>query len=172
MRTQTFILVVAITAMTATVAFAGSDILGRTVAETGVLEHASGTLQYNNGEWFLENSIGTYELHLGPLGHDTLPFTNGAEATTYGFVLKEHIAPVSVATGNETYEFWREERYPGWAGEGERQNVASDRPEDAPVARGKAVDDNEMNRRSNSGFSRENTERGFQNQDLRPGRGR
>ena len=173
MRTRTIILVIAFTAMTAAVAFAGSDILGRDVAEMGVFEEVSGTLAYEESEWSLKNSFGTYELHLGPIGHEgSLPFADGADATTYGFVLEEHIAPISVTTVDGTYEFWSESRNPGWAGEGERRNAVADRPADAPVARGKSVDNREMTQSFGSGSARQDSDRGYRNQDLRPGRGR
>ena len=172
MRTRTIIMVIALTAITATVAFAGSDILGRDVAEAGVLDEVSGTLACNDAEWFLKSPDGTYELHLGPVGHDgSLPFVDGAEATTYGFVLEGHIAPMSVTTADETYDFWGESRDPGWAGNGERQNAVADRPADAAVGRGKAVADGEMIQRSGSGLAREDTGRGYRKQDLRQGRG-
>ena len=147
MRTRTMMMVVALAAIVALGVFAGDEILGRDVARGGSLQDVSGSLLYDGNEWFLTDAATTYELHMGPYGHDeTLPFVDGAGAVVQGFVLDEHIAPLQVITGSETHEFWHESRYPLWAGNGALRNAG--------------------------GSARDDFEPAYRNQDLRPGRGR
>ena len=174
MRTRTVMMAIALGAVLVFGAFAGDEILGRDVARGGELRTVSGSLLYERNEWFIDASAGTFELHMGPLGHDeTLPFVDGSAAVVRGFALGEHLAPIWVATGDETYEFWFEERFPRWAGNGARRNadeaerddfgarrLAMDEPSpaDAPVLGG--------------GFEREGFEPAYRNRTDRPGRGR
>ena len=174
MRTRTVMMVIALGAVLVFGAFAGDEILGRDVARGGELRTVSGSLLYDRDEWLIDASSGTFELHMGPLGHDeTLPFADGSAAVVRGFALGEHLAPIWVATGDETYEFWFEERFPRWAGDGARRNadeaerddsgarrLAMDEPSpvDAPVFGG--------------GFERDGFEPAYRNRIGRPGRGR
>ena len=104
---------------------------------------------------------------MGPFGHDeSLPFTEGAMVEIRGFVLPEHIAPVRVTTGGETYKFWHEQRYPLWAGAGEGRNAVEERGNDQGnmQAPGRQLYLDQKERP-------ENFEPRFRNQDQRPGRG-
>lgn len=142
--------------------------VGRDVAREGSLTDVVGTLRYQDNEWYLDARGSTYELHMGIFGHeDGLPFSDGATAEVYGFVMPSHIAPIRVVSGGQAVEFWHADRYPLWAGSGERRNavdpdtgVRANTAEDA--GRGLGA----------SGNTDDTFERGFRNQDLRPGQGR
>jgi len=67
-------------------------------------------------------------------------------------VMPDHIAPIRVMSGGQTAEFWHADRYPLWAGSGDRRNAVD------PTTGARATTD-------------ETFERGFRNQDLRPGQG-
>ena len=98
------------------------DPSGRIVAARGSLETLSGMLKWEDDEWHLALPSGgiMYELHLGPYGHREEPvFTDNTSAEVEGFVYRDHISPVKVITGGETYQFWTTERMPMWAGSGE-----------------------------------------------------
>ena len=141
--------------------------VGRDVARAGSLEDVTGTLQYQDNEWYLDANGSVYELHMGVFGHeDGLPFSDGASADVNGFMTPGHIAPVRVVSGDQVVEFWHTDRYPLWAGSGERRNAVD--PDSG--ARANGADDATRglgaNRDTDDGF-----ERGFRNQDLRPGRG-
>ena len=127
MRTRTMVMVIALGAIAAAGAFAEEELRGRDVARDGRLATVSGVLRYDGSEWFLAANDGSFELHLGPFGHDeSLPFTEGAEVIVRGFVLGEHIAPLWVTAGDETYDFWHEMRYPRWAGSGARMSAVDE----------------------------------------------
>jgi hypothetical protein len=155
MRTRTrrtMVVLMVLAAMVATVPLFAMT--GRDVAAEGRLATLSGDLLSEDNEWFLVAPDGRYEIHLGPLGHEgTLPFADGTAATLRGFVLPEHIAPITVSADGQSFEFWHEERYPLWAGSGDRKN---------------AVDDDRLTETA----PRLSSDRSFRNQDSRPGRGR
>ncbi len=169
MRTRTKIIsVVLATLIVGTVAADAVAEIGRDVASEGRLTDISGSLAYHDNEWFLHAPDGRYEVHMGPFGHDgALAFTEGASVDMRGFVIPEHIAPVTVTIDDHVYEFWHEERYPLWAGTGERQNAvdehSADRDDSQGLGRGLAMAQEE---------AREDFEPQYRNQDQRPGRGR
>jgi hypothetical protein len=140
--------------------------LGRDVARDGAVAAVSGNLAYRHDEWYLDSSTEQYELHMGAYGHVVdLPFRNGAHADVTGFTLPGHIAPITVATEGETYSFWHEERYPLWAGTGNRQNVVEERTAT------RFGSDRELGR--GFGFARpEEDARLFRNRSDQPGAGR
>ena len=107
MRTRiTIIAAVLALFVAATITADPAAVIGRDVAQEGSLTDLSGSLVYRDNEWFLNAGDGLYEIHMGPFGHDeSLPFTEGAMVEIRGFVLPEHIAPVRVTTGGETYKF-------------------------------------------------------------------
>ncbi len=113
-----------------------SRLVGREVARDGALTSETGTLDYRDQEWFVDGSEGSYQLMMGRYGHELdLPYEEGAEAEVLGFTVRDFMAPVVVSTAGEELEFWHRERYPLWAGSGERRNAAEDRearrPDDA-----------------------------------------
>lgn len=127
----------------------------------------SGSVVYRDNEWFLNVHDGLYEIHMEPFGHDeSLPFTEGATVEIRGFVLPEHIAPVRVTTGGETYEFRHEQRYPLWAGAGERRNAVEERGDEQGrmQAPGRQLP-------ADLKEAPEDFEPQFRNQDQWPGRG-
>jgi len=84
-------------------------------------------MRYMNKEWFLECEETTYELHMGPIGHEgELPFREGTTTSVSGFVYGEHIAPIVVANQGTESRFWNENRTPSWAGQGDRRNAVTD----------------------------------------------
>lgn len=97
------------------------DPLGREVARYGTMESIRGELRFENGEWYLAGDDVTYELHMGPAGHDTDDlFEQGSRADVRGFVYRDHIAPVLIESTSGPVSFWDEGRYPLWAGSGNR----------------------------------------------------
>lgn len=177
MRTRTMVLVIALAAVVTTGVFAADELRGRDVARDGRLATVTGTLLYDQDEWFLDARGQTWELHMGPLGHDeALPFTDGVQATVRGFVLAEHIAPLWVTIGEQTFDFWHEARYPRWAGEGARMNAADEEQAEygarrfAPADPEAAPGADELV--SPHGRGTGEFEPLFRNQIARPGRGR
>lgn len=113
-----------------------SNLVGRDVVRDGALSSESGTLDYRDQEWFLDTGDASYQLMMGRYGHTLdLPYEEGAEAEVEGFSMKDYMTPISVETAGEELEFWHRDRYPLWAGEGERRNAAESRetrrPDDA-----------------------------------------
>ena len=142
--------------------------VGRDVAREGTLMEVVGTLQYQDNEWYLEAQGSVYELHMGVIGHESgLPFSNGATAGVHGFVTPNHIAPIRFVTAGHTVEVWHADRYPLWAGSGERRNAV----DSASGARANTADD-ATRELGASGDTNDTFARAFRNQDLRPGRGR
>ncbi len=98
---------------------------GRTVAEKGIRGSVSGVLVYEKSEWYLKDGNKTYDLHLGLYGHDetkTGSLGEGDSATVEGFILENHIAPVTLVSNGKTYRFRSENGSPLWAGQGNRRN--------------------------------------------------
>ena len=141
------------------------EIVGRDVAREGNLMDVAGTLQYEDNEWYLNTGADIYELHMGALGHEGgFAFSDGAAADVHGFVMPDHIAPISIVAGGQTAEFWHADRYPLWAGSGQRRNAVD------PATGERATTDE--TRGLGAGRQTDDTfERGFRNQDLRPGQG-
>lgn len=127
-----------LTAATGVILADDDDPSGRIVAARGERETLSGTLTHEHGEWYLNS---TWELHMGPLGHgDEQLFAHGAAADVDGFVFRNHIAPITVATNGETHEFWEENRMPRWAGTGEGGGRVAHTNPDIPTGNRAAVD--------------------------------
>lgn len=167
MRTRMMIALVLALAMTGIAAADDTAPLGREVARDGRLTSISGTLAHRSDEWFLDAQRESYELHMGPYGHDeSLPFTSGDDAVVHGFFVPKHIAPITVATGGETYRFWSEDRYPLWAGSGALRNSVSENGQDLGFER------EEEDEAVNGDRVVSGAEPGFRNRDLRPGQGR
>ncbi len=188
MRTRTMVLVLGLSGLIAGGVLAGDDVLGRDVARDGAYASLSGSLFYENDEWMLEAGDASLELHMGPYGHDeSLPFVAGTEAMVRGFVIPGHMSPISVETGGEQYDFWHEERYPLWAGSGERRNAvetaargeapgrriaAIGQSAGTPAAEPDATDDANDAAIPPGWAWRDDFEPARRNQDQRPGRGR
>ena len=141
--------------------------LGRDVARDGNLLDITGTLQYEDNEWYLNTGADVYEMHMGVLGHeDGLPFSEGATAQVHGFVMPDHIAPIRVVSADQTVEFWSADRYPLWSGSGDRRNAVD------PASGARAATADDTTRGLGAGRQNDDTfERGFRNQDDRPGQG-
>ena len=139
--------------------------VGRDVAREGNLMNLAGTLQYQDNEWYLNTDAGLYEMHMGALGHEGgFAFSDGAPAEVHGFVMPDHIAPISIVSGGQSAEFWHADRYPLWAGSGDRRNaVDPDSSERATTDETRGLG---ATRQTDDTF-----ESGFRNQDLRPGQG-
>ncbi|TVQ36490.1 MAG: hypothetical protein EA384_14185 [Spirochaetaceae bacterium] len=143
MRTRTLVLAAMIAAVV-TAGLFGDDtrILGRDVAREGRLTGLSGSLEQRDNEWFVEAADGSYQLMMGRYGYQQpLPLEQGAAVEVRGFTVPDYVAPISVATGGDSADFWHEARYPLWAGSGERRNaVDAERGARAADARGLALD--------------------------------
>lgn len=102
------------------------DPIGREVSAYGELGTLSGTIYFMNDEWFISDSGVSYEMHMGPIGHDNPDiFIDNSQGTARGFIYKDHISPIFVEAAGEIAEFWREDRFPIWAGsEGGANRVA------------------------------------------------
>ena len=103
-----------------------AELDGRTVADKGSRVTVSGTLLYKDSEWYLQSGDNVYDLHLGLYGHDenmTGTMNAGESAKVEGFMLENHIAPVSIVSGGETYNFRDKSGNPLWAGKGVRRNA-------------------------------------------------
>lgn len=126
-----------------------SRLVGREVARDGALTSDTGTLDYRDQEWFVDGSEGSYQLMMGRYGHELqLPYEQGAKAEVLGFTVRDFMAPVVVSTAGEDLEFWHRDRYPLWAGSGERRNAAEDREVRRPDdARGFELDKDEVGKR-------------------------
>lgn len=179
------VLVLVLSGLIAGGVLAGDDVLGRDVARDGAYSSLSGSLLYEQNEWFLQTDDASLELHMGPYGHDeSLPFVDGSETMVRGFVIPGHMSPISVETGGEQYDFWHEERYPLWAGSGERRNAVEEAARgEAPGRRIAAVGQSAGTPAAEAeeadeaaippGWAwRDDFEPARQNQDQRPGRGR
>lgn len=135
--------------------FAG-DLVGREVVDQGTIGTVTGTLVYQDSEWFIDAEEGLFLVHLG--NHDFVDGTGmelieGDEATVYGFIVDQDIAAVNVTLGAEVYTLRSEDGFPLWAGSGSMRN-----------------------QETGEGMGRNRTEstneRGYKNRDNRPGRGR
>lgn len=132
------VVMAAVIAIIVTLAVQAGDsrLVGREVARDGALTSDTGTLDYRDQEWFVDGSEGSFQLMMGRFGHELdLPYEEGAEAEVLGFTVRDFMAPIVVSTAGEELEFWHRDRYPLWAGSGERRNAAEDRkvrrPDDA-----------------------------------------
>ncbi|MBN1525076.1 MAG: hypothetical protein JW904_11365 [Spirochaetales bacterium] len=100
-----------------------ADVVGRDVADNGIEKTLSGTLKSEDGEWYLVSGGATYEVHLGRIGNDLNGgLKDGNAATINGFVLDNHIAPITVESAGKTLAVWTKDRIPSWAGNGDRKN--------------------------------------------------
>lgn len=143
MRTHSILIATALTLMFTVSAAANGDApIGREVARDGAVSDLSGTLEHREDEWFVRTEDGSYQLMLGRFGHTKdLPFVEGGELELSGFTVPEYVAPMQITADGTEQKFWHEERYPLWAGSGERRNaVAEARGERADEARGLALD--------------------------------
>ena len=108
-------------------AFNTADPDGRTVAEKGTKGSVSGILDYADSEWYLKAGDKTYDLHLGLFGHDektTASLKAGDKAHVEGFILDNHIAPISLSSNGKTYNFRAQDGRPLWSGQGSNRNAA------------------------------------------------
>ena len=117
------------------------DPSGREVANNGIEGILKGTLHAEKGEWYLNCDDVMYELHMGILGHSNPDmFIDGAEAVVTGFIYHNHIAPILVQTPQTSQRFWREDRFPVWAGGGGGRNQVEypgERGEADPIGLGR-----------------------------------
>ena len=173
MRTRTMVTGIALIAIVAAGVFASDTVLGRDVARDGSPAVLAGSLVFDQEEWFLRTDEGTYELHMGPLGHDgSLPWSDGSGAVVKGFALPDHLAPISVETDDGTVEFWHESRYPLWAGDGARRNAVEDGHDGLALRRFAPAEDELTSDAPRGRTERDEQEPLFRNQVARPGRGR
>lgn len=114
------------------------ELVGRDIVELGTVGTVTGTLVAEADEWQLQVGDTLYDLHLGQFGHDgetTAALEAGAEATVDGFLYGEHIAPITLTTGDTTLRFRDEEGRPLWSGM-RLGPYAEDRPAQTPRGQG------------------------------------
>jgi hypothetical protein len=133
-----------------------ADLVGREVVDQGTIGTATGTLVYQDSEWFIDTEDGLFLVHLG--NHDFVDGTGmelseGDEATVYGFIMGQDIAAVNVTLGSEVYALRSEDGFPLWAGFGSMRNQGT----------GEGMGRNQIEGTN---------ERQYKNRDNRPGRGR
>jgi hypothetical protein len=112
--------------ITLTAGVLAEDLLGREVVEKGETTTLSGTLAYDDGEWYLESGEELVQIHLGNqayLDSIGLELTAGEEASVYGFLAENNIAPITITLGADAYRLRDESGFPLWAGAGERRNA-------------------------------------------------
>jgi len=99
------------------------DPSGREVANIGVQGVLKGVMHRDKDEWYLKTDDQLYELHMGVIGHNSPDmFKAGSAAVVTGFIYKNHVAPILVETEQRSEQFWREDRFPIWAGGGGSKN--------------------------------------------------
>jgi len=153
--TRVLVLSILLIGSAAAGAFA-ADLVGREVVDQGIIGTVTGTLVYQDSEWFIDTEDGLFLVHLG--NHDFVDGTGmelseGDEATVYGFIAGQDIAAVNVTLGSEVYALRSEDGFPLWAGSGGMRNQET----------GEGMGRNRI----------ESTdERRYKNRDDRPGRGR
>ena len=130
--------------------------VGREVVAQGTVGTVTGTLVYQDSEWFIDTEDGLFLVHLG--NHDFVDGTGmelseGDEATVYGFIAGQDISAVNVTIGSGVFSFRSEDGFPLWAGSGRMRNQEA----------GEGMGRNRI----------ESTdERRYKNRDYRPFRGR
>jgi len=123
-RTRVLVLGILLIWSAAAGAFA-ADLVGREVVDQGTIGTVTGTLVYQDSEWFIDTEDGLFLVHLG--NHDFVDGTGmelseGDEATVYGFIAGQDIAAVNVTLGSEVYALRSEDGFPLWAGSGRMRN--------------------------------------------------
>ena len=117
--------------ITLTAGVFAESLLGRDLVDQGVETTLSGSLVYEDGEWYLETGEDLVQLHLGNqdyLDSIGLELTAGENATVVGFLAGEDIAPMTLTVGSDEYRLLDESGFPLWAGNGQRRNqVAGER---------------------------------------------
>ena len=121
----TRVLVLSILLIGAAAGAFASDLVGREVVDQGTIGTVTGTLVYQDSEWFIDAEEGLFHVHLG--NHDFVEGTGmelseGDEATVYGFIAGQDIAAVNVTLGSEVYALRSEDGFPLWAGYGRMRN--------------------------------------------------
>jgi hypothetical protein len=101
------------------------SLLGRDLADQGAKTTVSGSLVYEDGEWYLQSGEDLIQIHLGNqpyLESIGLELKAGEDATVIGFLAGEDIAPITLTVGSDEYRLRDESGFPLWAGAGERRN--------------------------------------------------
>ncbi len=99
---------------------------GRDFIRLGELAEITGTLFYEDGEWFAEADDIIYEIHLGD--HDYreeigLDLQEGQEALVSGYLYQDDLAVVCISVEGVDYVLREEDGTPMWAGRyGEQRN--------------------------------------------------
>lgn len=113
--------------------FAESEMKGKDVVASGIVQTLSGILKEDGGhEWLLVTAKETYELHLGPEAYrESKNFTlaDGQKAEVKGFVFEKHIAPITIKIGKDVIVLRDETGKSAWAGtefSGKKENNYDD----------------------------------------------
>jgi hypothetical protein len=99
----------------------GRDLVNRAAKTT-----VSGTLAYQDGEWYLKSGGDLILIHFGNQAYlDSIGLepAAGDEATLLGYLQGRDITPVTVTLGSGEYRLRDESGFPLWAGAGQRRNA-------------------------------------------------
>lgn len=128
--TITLLMVLSVTA-----GILADDIADKDIVEQGRILTVDGVFEVEDGEHgehgehselYLKTDDTTYTVHLGQEWYTEqigFPKKSGASATIRGFVVAEHIAPLTIVVQGRTYVFRDENGAPAWAGRGNRDNA-------------------------------------------------
>jgi hypothetical protein len=102
-----------------------NDMNRREIAENGTMMEFSGTLEEENGEWTIETSTGTYDLHLGPeFFRDEIKLSLKEDSTVRvkGFTVDTDISVTEIIYQGKSYTFRDADGRPMWASRGNNRN--------------------------------------------------
>lgn len=123
------ILTAAVMLFTGTI-FADS-LRGRDVAEKGKIDSVKGTLELNDGEWYVKASGDKYLIHIGPdfyRDEIKLQLKSGKAVIVTGYMYQKSIAPQTISYNGKIYRFRDNNGVPMWSGRGNnRRNSSSNR---------------------------------------------
>lgn len=124
MKKIIFILILLL--LTAGTLYAGEeDLSGKDFVEMGELQLLSGTLLYQDDEWYLNSEGDIYEIHLGDHSYREnidFNFKDNEEAVVCGFKYNNDIAVVFMAKKENSCQLRTIEGKPLWAGQGKANN--------------------------------------------------
>ena len=105
------------------------ETVGSDAAEAGATATVTGTLQQDDCAWTLQSATDVYRIMLGRFSRSSeIKLSDGQQASVYGFVMGEAIAPITLTTDGQEYQLWSEDGRPVWArGRNDRQTTGRDR---------------------------------------------
>jgi hypothetical protein len=102
-----------------------SKLSGRDFVSMGKLGALSGTLQEQDGEWYLRSNNESYALHIGNHTYRAetgIQLKNDVSVDVTGFIYEKDVSVSSIKMDNKEYRFRTDDGKPMWAGRGNRRN--------------------------------------------------